>query len=305
MKKNIFSILAIAAVAFTSCKDETPASSELGEATINGTVWADLDLTNTTTEGIEGMVVSAIIDTRNWSQDPDPFYNYEERVYSATVDANGAYSLTIPATEAGYNVTLRFSDVLTTRTLADGETQNVRVTEGTANVFIYAGAVISVDDEASISVLGSNEADTYGSATIYGNVTGYTDAGFTPEGTEENITGGGYNIVWRYYSGYAPYSSSDDMVYEVAVNADGSYSFTFPTEEVGGNDVYLDFGVLDFEGSQIQLNAAGDGDTTVNGIWTTDWSGSGYGINYYNAEGPFGDGDIRTGYDIEMNFTAF
>ena len=39
MKKKIFSTMAIAAIVFTSCKKEEPATVELGEAVITGNVW--------------------------------------------------------------------------------------------------------------------------------------------------------------------------------------------------------------------------------------------------------------------------
>ena len=300
MKKKIFSALAIAAVAFTSCKEETPTSSELGEATINGSVWAELDLTNTTPEGIEGMQVTVIVDTEDWDQDPDPSYNYEERVYTTTVDANGMYTLTIPATETGYNVTLMFEDVITTRTLADGETENVRVTENNRTEFIYAGASLNLDDQAAVSSLGSNESDTYGSATVYGTVWANKDIANwdAPAPGLQEWTFGSLDLTWKYDAGDAPYSSSDEDTYNVTINADGTYSFTFPTEELGGNGVRLDWGVLDFVGDRTQNNAAGTADSTVAGVWGTN------GITYFNNV-YFEDGYIETGYDITLSFDAF
>ncbi|MCH2235701.1 MAG: hypothetical protein MK078_15785 [Crocinitomicaceae bacterium] len=297
MKKKIFSAMAIAALAFTSCKEEVSTTSELGEATINGTIWADLDLTDTDVEGIEGMPVTITVNTRDWDPTPDFSYSYEQKVYSATVDANGAYSITVPATTQGYTVTLVYGDVYTTRTLADGETQSVRVSKGNASYFIYEGAVLAIDDQASVSITGEGEGDTFGSATIYGEVYAILDNGFTPEGWE-NLSSG--NVVWQYQDGWAPYSASDETVHTVAINADGSFVITMPTTQLGDGSTYFDLGMFDFAGTQTQLNAAGDGDTTVNGIW----SAASAGIEYFNFNF-IEDGDIYTGYSIWLNFNEF
>ena len=306
MKRKMFSIMAIAAIALTSCKKDEPASSELGDATISGNVWAELDLTDADPEAIEGMQVTVIVDTRDWDQNPDPTYDYEERVYTTTTDANGDWSLTIPATEEGYNVDIDFEDLYGTRTLATPsgtESENVEITNASHNTqFIYAGAIIAFDDEATVSTLASNTSEQYGSATVYGtiwcdyDVANWNGAPLSNQKLDAASGLGTQNVSWRYDN--APYSSNNTDVYTMAIASDGTYMLTIPTEALGGNTT-VDIGMIDFLGSQIQNNQMGTADSTVAGAYSV-----GGGIQYYNNDF-MGDGDIYVNWDIFVNFSAF
>jgi hypothetical protein len=310
MKRKMFSIMAIAAIALTSCKKDEVDSSELGEATLSGNVWAELDLTNATTESVAGMQVTVIVDTYDWDQNPDNNYDYEERVYTTTTDASGNWTLTIPATESGYNIDVDFVDTYGSRIVATPggtATENVEITNGSHNnTFIYAGAVIAFNDEANVNAVNNDPSDQYGTAKISGNINvtwNTANWNVAPPANQRWNTAAGtnlgaHNVVWKYDS--APYNTSDENVYSVAIDlTTGTYELTIPTEALGtGNDVGIDWGMLDFEGSRVQNNMAGTADSTVYGIYSVG------GLYYYGTE-YFYDGDIQTNWDINVGFTAY
>jgi hypothetical protein len=302
MKRKMFSIMAIAAIALTSCKKEEPASNELGEATIEGTIMADLNLDNNVLEPVVGMQVTVIVNTQNWDQTPVAGYDYEKRTYTATTDAAGKYTLTIPATAEAYTVTVEYGDMYSTRT--GGiiiPSENVIVSLGDNTVSIYDGAAIIISEEADVDAV-STQGDQYGTATVYGyiNVT-YDIANWNvaPAPNQRMTTASGINepVVWRFES--APYNANDEAVYEVAVDlTDGSYEITFPTEALTGNYSYYDWGILDFIGSRKQNNWNATADSTVAGVWSCG------GIEYYDGWG-YIDGDLNTNMNINLSFSPF
>lgn len=273
MKRKMFSILAIAAIAMTSCKKDEVVSTELRDATISGNVWADLDQTNSTPEGVVGMTVKVEVNTQSWDQQPDFSYTYDKRVYTAITDANGDYTLTIPATEDGYNVTLEFEDVYTTRTTSSG-VQDVKVSRNNINKFIYAGAALNTKEEANVTEsLGS----AGGQAWIKGNINVVYDNTFwqaptVPTGDQMLTTASGLGqqqMNWIYDGANGPFGTTNTGVTSVNVDlATGTYTITIATEDLSGNNVCVDYGILDFEGTRTQDNGAGTADSTVTGIYS-------------------------------------
>ena len=175
--------MAIVAIAMTSCeKEEVLDSNELGQAVITGNVWADIDrrddvdasglyIPGLNPENVEGITVTAEVDTENWDQSPsqDPNYIYAKKTYSAVTDASGNYTLTIPATDKAYQVELMFGTIYTTKYIytTDGseESEGVSVTRGSVYVDIHKGATVNIRSEAD------NVNKTNGNATEYGSVT--------------------------------------------------------------------------------------------------------------------------------------
>lgn len=271
----MFSILAIAAIAMTSCKKDEPVSSELRDAVINGNVWADMDQTDNDVEGVEGMTVKVEVNTSSWDQQPDPSYTYAKKVYTAVTDANGDYTLTIPATEDGYNVTLQFEDKYTIRTTASGN-QDVKVTRGNITKFIYAGASLETKDEATVEeATGSGSAG--GEAWIKGRIDVVYDNTFwqapaIPTGDQvlDNASGLGQQAMnWIYDSANGPFGVNNEVVTAVNIDlATGTYEITIATEGLSGNSVCVDYGILDFEGTRTQDNSAGTADSTVTGVYS-------------------------------------
>jgi hypothetical protein len=191
-------------------------------------------------------------------------------------DASGNYTLTIPATEEGYNITLEFEDLYTTRTTATGA-QNVKVTRNNINKFIYAGAMISTQDEATVTEA-TGAVATGDVATITGKIYVVYDntswqAPAIAQGDQLLNTASGLgskNIVWIYDGANGPFGNTDNTTYSVAIDySTGTYTITIPTEGLSGNDVCINYGILDFAGSQINDNMAGTADSNYVGHYTT------------------------------------
>lgn len=121
MKRKIFSVLAIAGVAFVSCKKEDPATpADPGTCTIMGTVEAPLDLSNDTTaagaysynlnpEAVNNVKMTFIVNSEDLDHNPDPSYDYQDLTFSTTV-TNGAYSIDVPAISTPLTVDVYFDD---------------------------------------------------------------------------------------------------------------------------------------------------------------------------------------------------
>ena len=314
MKRKIFSVIAIAAVAFTSCKKDEAETTELRTATINGNVWADLDESNDVDpntglyvqalnpEGVEGMQVTVEVNTMNWDQNPVAGYDYDTKIYTTTTDANGDYTLTIPATEEGYNITIQFEDVYTTKTEYSPSganiTEDVRVSLNNQTEFIYADANLMVKDEASITTL-NNQGYEYGTATITGTV--YADVDITSDDAGFEIANSASGILAQmikmvYYD--APYNNGYNNIFEFSIEADGTYELTVTTEALNMGGVGVDWGLQDFQGTQVMDNQAMTADSTRNVIWKAP------GGIYNQSQGGITDGEIITGQDIYLTYTT-
>ncbi len=121
MKRKIFTMLAISAVAFTSCKKEDPATpADPGTCTVMGTVQAAQDLSNDTSatgaysynlnpEDVSGVKMTFVIDSEDLDHNPDPSYDYQDLTYSVDV-TNGTYSIDLPAISTPLTVDVYFDD---------------------------------------------------------------------------------------------------------------------------------------------------------------------------------------------------
>lgn len=305
--------MAIAAIALTSCKKDEPATSELGEATINGNVWADLDQTDDfengiyvselNPEGVEGMQVYIEINTADYVQNPVGGYDYETRTYTTTTDANGDYTFTIPATEEGFDVDIYFEDMYTTRTVlaedgVTGLTENVEVTRGDISAYIYNGAMIMKKNQASVSLVNGG-ANEYGTATMFGNI--YIDYN---QGLNQPPNSGcgnseigdavspltGMSLYWAYQTNDGPYNEGEGVWNAIPIAADGSYTVDITTEGANGNDVDIMFGFDDFIGSKTITNVGVTADSVITAIYTI---GGKTGVNQNN----FTAGELRN-FDI-------
>lgn len=276
--------MAIGALALTACKKEEVTSTELGEATIKGNVYADLDYTNDmnsagyyeaglVNESVEGMVVSVEVNTYYWDQTPDDYYEYDVVTYTATTDANGDYTLTIPATLKPYTVTLEFSDVYTTRTYysVDGNavTEDVEVSMSNKSVEIYKDASISYQDEANISATTSGQGDDFGTATIRGTV--YCDWDFDNAGYD-GISGSpldGKTLKFALTSGYTINGVGAENVYTATIQSDGTYELTVPTYVDLNYGVYYDAYIDSFFGDVVSGGSSVAGYYEYNNTYVT------------------------------------
>lgn len=292
--------MAIAAIAMTSCKKDEVVSTELGEATIKGNIYADLDYTNDIdaaglysqgliNENVEGLNVSVEVNTYYWDQNPDNSYDYAMKTYTATTDAEGNYELTIPATDDAYQVAIRFGYIYTTRAefATDGTTvleENVRVGGNTIYKNIFAGAEVVTSDAASVNYV-DGSADEYGSATVRVIVNANWDQGPNSTDFYDDLAGSsvvGKTIELSY--DYAPYGNGYGNIWTMTVPASGIVEFDVPTWAPGNtNGVRVKAKISDFTGTYL-YNDAGN-EATQNAIWNN----MGYTYSSY-----FNDGDIET-----------
>lgn len=321
MKRIILSSLAIAAVMLSSCKKDEVESIELGMATINGTVRADIDQTNdvngagvydyySNPEGVEGMTVRAFVYTGDYYQHPDGGYNYDTEVYTATTDASGKFTLEIPATQEGFGVTLEFEDV-------NGVSRVMYTTDGSNLVevsiiekddewvYIYDGANLDLVFDADDIYEMNDNAHEYGTAELHGTVHIQWDITSDAPGPISDdhylftsATGVTLQQILMTYED-APYGDGYDNVYSFDLNADGTFVLTVVTETAGLNDVDVDFGFQDFIGPRVRNNVAGTADSVqqVRYQCTND-------IHYYDVNTIY-PGDIKTGYNINIYGTPF
>lgn len=113
--KKLFSILAILLVgffAFTSCdSEEETDAGETPTATIQGYLYADLDLSNTGNEAVTNEKIYFYINSQDLVEAPIAGYDYKTLQYSATTNADGYYSITLPAAKhAAVAVTVEPND---------------------------------------------------------------------------------------------------------------------------------------------------------------------------------------------------
>jgi hypothetical protein len=306
MKKKLFSIMAIAAIAMTtSCKkEEALDSNQLGEATINGNVFAYIDGRNDvdanglfidelTPENLEGLAVSVSINTMIWDQSPDNNYDYPVKTYTTTTDADGNYTLTIPATDEPNNVTIVFGDMLATywEYTADGSdaSKEIEIDGGSQNVSIFNGASLNVRHEAGWNNV-SGTAETFGSATL--RVVYRANWDQTNGTTNDTLTGTaliGQTVTATYNNGPNDLSGN---VYSAVIAVDANdptqaiAEFTIPTYAAGNTNVSrMYFQTPDFQGTRLYND--GTDDITQNCIW--DFSNN----NYYDGQNLF-NGTIAT-----------
>ncbi len=305
MKRTILSIVAVAALAMTSCKKNEPVD-QLGDATINGNIWAYLDATNDINaqgiyianlnpEVVASMPISVEVNTMNWDQNPDYSYDYAKKTYTTTTDASGNYTLTIPATDEGYNVTVRLGDLFTERKsyAADGTTvitDNVKVGGNSFNVFIYKGGVINTSNQANVNTV-SGSTNDYGSATVRIQVQANWNQGPSSTAFYDNLTGSdvvGKTVEISYVPGWAPHYTGYETIWTGTVPANGLVEFTIPTWSAAStNQTQVKYRIADFIGNMIVDD--GGSDSTVPATWDFSVTNSGTFLN----------GDI-----ITVNLTA-
>lgn len=136
-------------ITLNSCKkkeeEKTPAALT-STATIKGKVWADLDLTNAGSEAAPaGTKLFVTIDSEDLVDNPQ--YDNKTLIYEASVDANGNYSISVPAGNKAFNVRISGVDFEYNTILSSNPqttSRSIYSTNG-ANPAINAGT-ISIND---------------------------------------------------------------------------------------------------------------------------------------------------------------
>jgi hypothetical protein len=128
MKRVILSAMVLVAMAFVSCEKTEPATpAEPGTCKLSGIAFADLDLSNDTTEvgtfiaGLNpefvpsGVKLTFVVNSGDLDNNPDPSFDYQDLTYTATVGTNGAYSVTLPAIATALSVDVYFDDFMSSQ----------------------------------------------------------------------------------------------------------------------------------------------------------------------------------------------
>jgi hypothetical protein len=296
----------------TSCKkEEVLDSNQLGEATINGNLFAHIDETNDvdangnyiqnlTPENLEGVAVTVTINTMSWDQSPDVNYDYPEKTYSTVTDADGNYTLTIPCTDAGFvnqfgnavDVEVEFGTKIVTykeySPTGEDLSRQIEINQTSQYIDLRAGMVVDTRHEATSWDPVSGSSTEFGSSTlrlVYQVDWDYTNAGL------DTLTGSsliGKTISLEYNSGP---SELNGNIYTALVAVDANNptlaiaEFTVPTYSAGNGSSYMNILTPDFQGVRVYNN--GSDDVTQNCIWN-------FGANSYYTGTALADGAIET-----------
>ena len=163
MKKNVyfFVFVLLLSLSVTSCKKDTVTTNTktTGSASVTGTLKANLDLTNDTTqygtpqiqyESVpQGTSITFIIDSKDLQDNPDSSYVYPKLEFNTTTGAGGAFSITLPANSNAINAKVHFADfrynVIVGFIGSTPITQSQILSKALDNVSIYNKAVIIKD----------------------------------------------------------------------------------------------------------------------------------------------------------------
>ena len=128
---------------FAACKKDTPTTTST-LTILKGEVFANLDYTNDTIGNLTpffkehakaGTVITVLVNPNDLQSNPDTSKKYDDYRYTATVDANGAYSVSIPAKNNGTKVKIVQDDFDFQATIAPSTTMRM----------IYKGPAVPVE----------------------------------------------------------------------------------------------------------------------------------------------------------------
>ncbi|MEX0681040.1 MAG: hypothetical protein WD097_06625 [Balneolales bacterium] len=136
---HVFLILSLAAVmaVISACENITNPDpinviNEDKVATIRGTVYANLDLTNDTTGVVEmnferppaGTNIKVLMDSEDFVASPQPGVNYQKLSYATTVDDSGNYIIEVPAMDTPLNAEIYLDEFSATQVQADSSEES-------------------------------------------------------------------------------------------------------------------------------------------------------------------------------------
>ncbi len=248
--------LFVLAITLASCsKEEEQTPLAAGTASVTGRLTANLDETDFQIQSVpEGTGITFVISGADLDRFPQPNYNYEDVVVRGTANADGRYSVTLPATKNAITAQVIFDDfefdatILTTndegfqtavverRTFTRPST-SVSIVEGQVLVKDYAylnGAGNFVPTATIRGVVEAQFIDNVGDPTSialvnggsgYSNSNGVPVAGGSGSGMTVNI-----------------FTNIDEEVFNVSINNAGS-GYTIGdvlTITTGGNNATIE-----------------------------------------------------------------
>jgi len=253
MKKILLFAMGLVVLIYVGCKKKTIETTPLGTATVTGHVFANLDLTNdtnssgnweygTTPDPVAGMRVFAVVNYYYLDQTPNGGTNdYKTKTFETLTDANGQYTLSLPAGEKNYTVTIQFQSFEADQKLSNEFGDYIGVAEYTYSVSnttanVYAGAKVTqlrvLLNENANAVNAPNATGTYTLSGIIDvdniilqkdtNVSGLdsTTYEFMPAGTEITVRVSSYVSGGNFYE-----------YFTFQVGANGQYTVNIPTHE--------------------------------------------------------------------------
>lgn len=254
MRKKILTALAFATLAFVGCKKNTPNAVELSDVQISGVILAYLDYTNDTNangvyveesvaDPVSGLRVYTVVNYEDLDETPDFGGNYKQVVISATTDANGAWTLTVPASNRPYDVEIIVDRFERNVILADNQGNNI----GT-ELHAFDDISFWIDDVAAGSGssietgtrIASDDGVVNGGGNTINNgvfkLSGKVEVEYQIAAGDTDVTGGD-STIYEYPAGtvitltayYYENGYQHDVVLTSTIAADGSYSFDVPT----------------------------------------------------------------------------
>lgn len=238
------------AVVLTSCsKDDVQVPLSPGTASVSGRLTANLDETDFQIQSVpQGTGITFVISGADLDRNPQLGYNYEDVVVRGTTNADGRYSVSLPAAKNAINVDVIFDDfeydatILTTdeegfqtavterRTFSRIET-SISIVEGQVQVKDYAYNTGIGSFVPTATVRGVVEAqffDNIGAVGLLGSLvggSGYQDAngipvtGGTGSGLTVNIiTNMGEVINWAIANSGSGYTVGDVLTISTGGN---------------------------------------------------------------------------------------
>ncbi len=150
MKKSLSIILMILIGGFfalTSCEEEETDPGTTPTATLKGTVYAELDLSNTSTEKVPaGKKIIFRIDAADLVLEPVTGYNYQTLQYETTTNSDGEYSIELPtATHQGVPVEVQAVSFEAQQTQADDSYRDEVYEHGGSTATLQDGEIVYQD----------------------------------------------------------------------------------------------------------------------------------------------------------------
>lgn len=209
MKKNGILLTALALLAMVGCENPEQSTLDFEEignkATISGVVTINKDGNQTSIVPMAGSSVRAEVNYSEYSSTSTGV-----KVFEATTNENGEYTLEIPVGTKAIAVTVK-PQILT----VDG----VWYTAPSSKVL-----TLTVGQKVTSNFLLAADVDIAGEATVKGQV--LYNAGYKKVGTEFVLENG-------YANGVSVVLTDADYVFETTTNAQGEYSLVVPVKKDG------------------------------------------------------------------------
>jgi hypothetical protein len=238
MKKVLFSfvLLAVALSTIVSCKKkELIEPLAPGSAIVKGKLTAKLDETSLTPVAVPaGTGVTFIIDGKDLDKNPDPNYAYENTVVRGTTDANGNYSVSLPARNKSITVQVRYDEFEYNATILTTNDQGFQVPTTVRKTFkAMDGEVEIVDGVVKVNDMNYDmEGDETSEHAI---VKGIFKGVFNDQ--TNALVAVPANVVLTF-------TASDGSKYKVTTNSNGEYTVKVPVLN-SVDEIML--GMADFE----------------------------------------------------------